>query len=348
MKGRYGIRMTVYGSILPGAITADRYWHKVEPLKNEKVRFRLKIISWHQANGQNISLTSRHFGFTRKTIRKWLSRFKAKGNYGLLDLSRRPKSIRKPSTSFEIVNAVVDSRKQYPAWSKYKLQVLLKRKGLITSASTVGRILKRKGLINPRVSKKRHKAALRPKKRYPKCISIREPGDLVQLDTKEIVSTGGVTHFQFTATDVFSKFRVLDVYPSCSSRNGKAFLDECCKRFPFKIKSIQTDNGKEFLGNFHKDTTSKGLPHYFIHPHCPKENTYVERSHGSDEREFYQLGNRCVDRKLQAKKLKDWEKTYNEVRPHQALDYMTPKEFYESWKSGQLSNDRKFIVSLQT
>lgn len=348
MKGRYsGRQMNVYGHILPGAITVSRYGHKVEPLRDKKVREKLKVINWYYSNDENLSKTSRHFGFTRKTIRKWLSRYKDKGYRGLLAKSRKPHAFRKSKVKFKITKAVIEIRNKYPGWSKYKIQVLLKRKGLLTSASTIGRILKKKGLINLKTSKKKSKAAKNPKKRYPKCIPIKSPGDLIQMDTKQITATGGVTHYQFTATDVYSRLRILQVYPSCSSRCGKKFLKICRDKFPFKLKAIQTDNGKEFMGDFYKEISKNDIPHFFIHPRSPKENSYVERSHESDEYEFYRFGNRYIDRHLQAEKLSEWEKIYNEVRPHKALDYMTPLEFFNSWKSGQLSNERKFIINLQ-
>ena len=348
MKGRYGRNMNVYGHILPGAITVSRYANKVEPLKNPNIRKKLKVISWYQTHEENLSKTARRFGYTRKTIRNWIQRHKEKGLHGLIDKSRKPKTFREPSTSNEIIKAVIETRKKYPAWSKYKIQILLKRKGLRTSASTIGRILKKKKLIKPKVSRKKYKASKNPKRRYPKCLSIKEPGDLIQMDCKEIVATGGVTHFQFTAIDVFTKLRVLDVYASQCSRNMKSFLKKCKNNFPFRIKAIQTDNGKEFLGDFYRELQNQNIPQYFIHPHCPKENTYVERSHESDEYEFYQQGNVCIDRGFQARKVYQWNITFNEVRPHQALDYMTPQEFYESWRDGRLSNLRKFIISLQT
>lgn len=80
---------------------------------------------------------------------------------------------------------------EYPTWSKYKIRVLLKREGIEVSASTIGRILKRRNLINKKLSKKRRKAALRPKARFPRGLKISEPGDMIQMDTKHIILTGG-------------------------------------------------------------------------------------------------------------------------------------------------------------
>ena len=143
MKGRYaGCHMTTYGSIFPGAVSIARWTNQTQSL-TVKAKWRLKIIDWHKKHRENISLTARHFGLTRYTARLWLKRFKPIGIIALNDQSKRPKHLRRPTTSFAIVSETVKLRQCYPAWSKYKIQVLLKRKGLIVSASTVGRILKR-------------------------------------------------------------------------------------------------------------------------------------------------------------------------------------------------------------
>ncbi|MEK7174441.1 MAG: integrase core domain-containing protein, partial [Patescibacteria group bacterium] len=88
------------------------------------------------------------------------------------------------------------------------------------------------------------------------------------------------------------------------------------------------------------------LPHYFTHPRSPKENTYVEISHGADEREFYQQGHIRFDFNTMRRKLKEWQRIWNEVRPHQALNYLTPRQYYEKWQRGRLPS--KDVITLQT
>lgn len=343
--GRYGgSRMTVYAHIIPGAESIARW--RARTNISEKAKYRLKVLDWFRGHGKSISLTARYFGLERKTVRRWLIRFRTRGLVGLNNESTRPKHVRRPTTSWQVVKAVVDVRKQYPAWSKYKIQALLARDGVAVSASTTGRILKRKGLIDKKVSHKRRKAALRPKARFPRGLKISSPGDLVQMDTKYIMLVGGRKLYQFTAIDVLTKKRVLEVYASQSSRNGARFLETCFLEFPFPIQAIQTDNGSEFLGAFRKLCKEKNLPHYFIHPRTPKENTYVEISHGADEREFYQQGNVYSDIEIMRMKLKEWMRIWNEVRPHQALDYLTPKAYIQKWQGGRLPT--RDVITLQT
>lgn len=338
--------MTIYGSILPGAISIARSAERAGHL-TERARYKLKVLDWYHTHGENISLTARHFGQTRKTVRVWKKELKEQGPAGLNEKSRAPKKRPVPQTSPGSVLRICTIRKQYPAWSKYKIREILKREyGITLSASTVGRVLKRRGCINPKKSEKRRRAALHPRARFPHGFSIKAAGDMIQIDTKHIMLPGGGKLYQFTAIDILTKVRILRIFPSQSSRNGAKFLKECVGSFPFDIRTIQTDNGAPFLKEFEKLCAELDMPHYFIYPHCPKQNAYVERSHGSDEREFYQRGNVWQDRKKMDEVLRVWQDTWNNFRPHEALDYKTPNQYFEELKSRNLPT--KDVIILQT
>lgn len=337
--------MTIYGYVLPGAANIARSSALTESL-TERARQRIKIFDWWRAHGKNASLTARHFGIGRMTLYRWLQRFHRQGITGFNEYSRRPRNLRKPTTPWSIVKRAVELRNQYPAWSKHKIRALLKREGIVVSTSTVGRILKRKGLIDKKKSAKRRKAALSPKVRFPRGLRIHEAGDMIQMDTKYIMLPGGRKYYQFTAIDVLSKRRVLRVYPSQSSGNGALFLEECLVSFPFLVKAVQTDNGAPFLKEFEKKCKEKGILHYFIYPRSPKQNTYVEISHGADEREFYQQGNVYSLLPVMQRKIQEWEHTWNTVRPHEALGQLTPEEYLAKLQTSVLPT--RNVIVLQT
>lgn len=190
MKGKYNGRMMIYGTLLPGARTIA--WSSAPTDKlTEKAKQKIKVLDWHKSHGENQALAARHFGIGRMTLHRWIRKFNKFGLLGLNDLSTRPKQCRIPQTSWQVVSRVVELRKQYPAWSKHKLAAILKRENLIVSASTVGRILKRKGLIDKRISKKKSRSALHPKARFPKGLKINCEGQMIQMDTKYIMLPGG-------------------------------------------------------------------------------------------------------------------------------------------------------------
>lgn len=336
--------MTIYASLLPGAASVA-----LSALRggnvSERAKEKLKVLDWYIAHGQNQSLTARHFGVERETIRKWWRKMQAGGPAALNDKSHRPRHLRKPETSYEVVAEVVKIRKKYPAWSKYKIHSMLP-KNIKTSVSTVGRILKRRGLIDKRTSRKRSRAAKSPRARFPRGFTVRNPGDMIQMDTKYIMLTGGRKYYQFTAIDVLTKRRVLRLYKTQSSANGALFLEECVRALPFVMKTIQTDNGAPFQKHFDALCKKKNIPHYYIYPRTPKQNSYVEISHGADEREFYRQGNIYEDFETMRKKIAEWEHIWNNVRPHQALNYLTPNQYLEKRQTSRLPT--KDVITLQT
>lgn len=341
MKGRYaGRTMTTYGYILPGASRIARLATNV----SDKAKRRLKIIDWHRTNGANQSLTSRHFGIDREALREWLKRFKQLGIRGLEDRDHTPHKLRTRITPLKLQDQIVKLRREHPCWSKYKIAKLI---NYAASNSTVGRIFKDRGLINKKISRKRSKAAKNPKKRFPRDILINMPGKLIQIDTKHLPKfLGTMKIYQFTAIDVLTKTRVLTVSTKITSKAAEKFLLQCIREFKFKILAVQTDNGSEFRGCFDQACRRLGVTHYWIEPRSPKQNTYVERSHRTDQEEFYQQGNMRSSVEKLLPLLKAWEQTYNHVRPHQSLNYLTPMEYLQKYQIENIPT--RDVVALQT
>jgi len=65
--------------------------------------------------------------------------------------------------------------------------------------------------------------------------------------------------------------------------------------------------------------------HVYIKPRSPQLNGKVERSHRTDQEEFYQLLTYTGDVDLE-KRLTEWEGFYNYHRPHGAFAGKTPYE----------------------
>jgi len=97
------------------------------------------------------------------------------------------------------------------------------------------------------------------------------------------------------------------------------------EKFPFRIHTIQTDNGHEFQSKFNWHVKDSGMNHRYIKPGKPQHNGKVERSHLTDKKEFYQLLCYTDDVDLN-EKLKQWEEFYNFNRPHGAFKGKTPYE----------------------
>lgn len=75
-------------------------------------------------------------------------------------------------------------------------------------------------------------------------------------------------------------------------------------------------------------------------PRSPKLNGYVERAQRTHSEVFYEVTDSSFDLGELNQALLEWERVYNTVRPHQALGYLTPKEFLECY----LKNQRKEVM----
>jgi len=115
------------------------------------------------------------------------------------------------------------------------------------------------------------------------------------------------------------------VYEKHNQLSSIGFINYVVDKFPFRIHTIQTDNGHEFQSKFHWHVQDLGMQHRFIKPGTPQHNGKVERSHLTDKMEFYQLFDYKDDVDLN-KKMNDWERFYNFDRPHGAFKGKTPYE----------------------
>ena len=135
-------------------------------------------------------------------------------------------------------------------------------------------------------------------------------------------TVGGLDAFN-TAIDDSTRIRALKVYNKHTQINAINFIDYVINKFPFRIHTIQTDNGHEFQAKFHWHVEDLGMRHVYIKPAMPHLNGKVERSHGIDKEEFYQMLNYKNDVDLD-KKIREWENFYNYQRPHGSLKCKTP------------------------
>jgi transposase InsO family protein len=214
------------------------------------------------------------------------------------------------------------------------LAVLLRREGWSVSVSMVGRILTslwRRGALTAPVLfrvKRRRGTARRPwAGRKPKDYAVEKPGDLVQLDTLDLRPSPGVVLKQFTARDMISRWDVLEVHRRATSTAATLFLDALQRRLPFPLRALQVDGGSEFAAVFEDACRQRGLRLFVLPPRSPKLNGQVERANRTHTEEFYAITPCSLPIAQLNRELQVWERTYNTVRPHQALGYLTPQQF---------------------
>ena len=108
------------------------------------------------------------------------------------------------------------------------------------------------------------------------------------LDFKED-NNKKIRRFQYTAIDDAARIRALKIYEQHTQQNAIDFINYVIEKLPFRINMVRTDNGHEFQARFHWHLEDLGILHAYIKPLTPHLNGKVERSHGTDQRAFYQL-----------------------------------------------------------
>jgi len=333
MKGRYnGCIMNVYCTI-PGYNRLASI-----PRLSKKAKQRLKWFDYYYCRGQNARLTCRHFDISPQSFYRWKKRYNPRHLESLEDHSHRPKHLRQPTYSVELVDAVLRLREEYPRWGKEKLAVLLHREGFACCASTVGRILhklKERGVLRepvPNHISARKRQWQRPYAvRKPKEYVAKEPGDIVEVDTLDVRPLPGVVLKHFTARDIISRWDVLEVHTRATSHTASRFIDTLLKRMPFPVKTIQVDGGSEFQDAFERECQRRGIKLFVLPPRSPKLNGHVERAQRTHTEEFYEVTDSSFEMPELNRALLKWEAVYDTVRPSQALGYLTPQEYLEQY-----------------
>ena len=327
--------MRIISRVVPGASRLARF--QVELSK--KARQRLKWFDYYNSRSHNARLTCRHFDISPQTFYRWKRRYNPTHLESLEDRSHRPKHLRQPTYSAELVEAVLKLREEYPRWGKEKLAILLHRGGVDCSASMVGRILhklKERGVLKEPVSNyisARKRRWQRPYAvRKPKEYVARAPGDIVEVDTLDVRPLPGIILKHFTARDIISRWDVLEAHTRATSNTASGFIDVLLKRMPFPIKAIQVDGGSEFQDAFERECQKRGIKLFVLPPRSPKLNGHVERAQRTHTEEFYEVTNASFELSELNRALLKWEKVYNTIRPHQALGYLTPQQFLEQYQ----------------
>lgn len=291
---------------------------------NEKEIFRLKVMdAYEKMEPKNVRYLCKLMGIHHSTFYRLKKQYKHFNLNSLKLRSRKPKHTR--TISWNLVMEVCDWKRQNPAKSHYYLYQLWLKEGRIPpcSAKTIYNWWKRRGLIQKRHLRKRRKTKLFNQ------ASI--PGELVQIDTKYL---NGRRRFQYTAIDVVSKWRFIRAYNKQTQESTIDFLKRLIKKAEergIKMLMIQTDNGHEFQLIVREFLTGVGILHQYIWIHTPDQNGVVERSHRTDDDEFYHL-TETQDMSLDELNLalEQWIEYYNTKRLHFSLNFDTPEEYLVS------------------
>jgi transposase InsO family protein len=285
-----------------------------------EARRRFIVLEFAEKSG-NVAKECREFEVPRSSFYRWKKAYEAGGREALL--RKRPVARSHPrQIPPEYVEKILHLRSTYHLGPQRIAWYLERYHGFTTSCSSVYRTLKRNG-VGP-LPRHVGRRAIHTR-RYAKKV----PGHQIQVDVKFLnlrtEDDRKIRRYQFTAIDDATRVRALKIYQKHNQKSAIDFIDHVVERFPFRIHTVRTDRGHEWQAQFHWHVEDKGMRHVYIKPRSPQLNGKVERSHRTDQEEFYQLLTYTDDVDLNAK-LVEWEKFYNLNRPHGAHNGKTPYE----------------------
>ena len=304
---------------------------------SEKAQLKLEwIIFYHTAGKQNATDTALHFGITRKTVHKWLSRFKEEDLSSLEEKSRAPDNIRQKEISFIQERRITELRIKHLRWGKMKLQRLYQKVHHEKISSwKIQKVIEGKKLYFDmteveRRKKRRKQAQKYKKKKITEFKKKKIQNHLWHVDTIVFTLTEGGYRYLLTAIDEITKLAYARLYATHSSKQATDFLKRLTYLTEGVIMNLHHDNGSEFEKDFKIACCELKLPQWYSRPHTPKDNPVLERFNRTIQEEFVEMIDIGLENiPLFNNKLLDWLIEYNNVRPHEALDYLTPLEYIE-------------------
>lgn len=300
--------------------------------ETSRVDGRMAFIVDVQTKDEPFSVLCRRYGISRTTGYLWVERYEAFGPSGLED--RAPVASTHPNQLPDAVgDRIVLARKEHPTWGPKKLRAWLSEQHpelVLPAASTIGELLKRRGLVRPRRRRLRvplHADPLDPCAR---------PNAVWCADFKGHFALGDKSRCHgLTITDGFSRYLL-----KCEALSEPTTAPVCVQfRFAFQEfglpDRIRTDNGAPFasaaLGGLSALSVwwiKLGIVPERIEPGHPEQNGRHERMHRTLKAEATQPPG--ADLAEQQRLFDRFRYEYNDVRPHEALEQKPPSRLYVS------------------
>lgn len=294
---------------------------------NEKVLFVADV----QDEQLTFSEACERRGISRKTGYKLWQRYQCEGSAGLQEHSRAP--LHHPNAVDEAVIAqVLAARRQHPSWGPRKLLDWLARREPPQhwpAASTVGEILARHGLVQPRRRRRRGPPYSRP------YVQADRPNALWCADFKgQWRLADGTLCYPLTVSDSYSRSLLLcRALTSTQGAPVRRWIERLFRERGLPL-AIRTDNGAPFasvgLGGLSRLSAwwvRLGIWPERIAPGHPEQNGRHERLHRTLAAATVQPV--AADLRAQQARFKRFVAEYNEERSHEALGRRTPSELYQ-------------------
>ena len=254
----------------------------------EEMRYRERVVQY--AIKSNNAVAARRYHTSRQQVQRWRKKYDGT-TASLSNKSTRPHSHPNQHTREEI-ELIKRMHRRYSFEGLAQVYRSLMDAGYTRTYQSMQKQLRKLRLKQP--EKKKY-----PKSKY-KALKGEYPGEYVEVDVKYVplecigFSSNHARYYQITAIDLYSRKRIIKLVNELSTYETSKFLYSLEKSMGFKIKTIQTDNGREFCNDTDKAQSlfqivleRLGIRHKRTRPYSPWQNGVVERSHRVDNEIFY-------------------------------------------------------------
>lgn len=288
---------------------------------------RLEVLREASLGVDSVSSICRRYGISRETYYVYLRRYRAEGLDGLEPRSRQP--IHQPRRMPETTEAAIcDMRKEHPKWGARRIRAELRRDGLDAPAiSSVHQALVRNNLVVP--GRPRPRLATQRFERL-------SPNELWQIDFTRLTLADESEVWAVDILDDHARFLLAERASwGPTGEAAVAALEWAIDRYGIPAQ-VLSDNGTCFTGRlvggevaFERRLHELGVALINARPYHPQTCGKLERFHRTLKEWLAERPRaRSID-ELQG--LFDQFRThYNEERPHQGIDDLTPAERYEA------------------
>ena len=294
---------------------------------DERMRFVLAVDRGEESKAS----LCRRFGISRRVGYKWLGRYGEAGVSGLKDRSRAP--LRHPQAlSPAVSERCLEVRRAHPTWGPVKVRAWLHRREPALywpAASSIGALYDREGLTVKRKRRRRCPPRTAP---FAACSGA---NDVWCIDFKGWFLTGdGARCEPLTLSDAHSRYLL-----RCQAvgRTGVEWvwpiLDAAFREYGLPL-ALRSDNGPPFastgaggLSRLGVKVIKAGVTPERIDPGKPQQNGRLERLHLTLLQDTASPPARSLRRQLE--RFRAFQETYNQERPHQALDNTPPADHYD-------------------
>jgi putative transposase len=292
---------------------------------DERLRFVARLL-----DGEKMAVLCREFDISRKTGYKLFARYKDCGIEGLTDRSRRPYRHAR-QLPFQIEKLIVQLKQERPSWGAPKIRERLRRLHSdvqCPAISTVHAILDRHGLVTRRRAR-RYKAS------GTALSKPSLPNDLWCADYKgEFMLADKRYCYPLTITDFASRYLIrCEALSTTKEMYAFSVFEQAFKEFGLP-RAIRTDNGVPFASAHSLFGLSRlsvwwlrlGIDIERIKPGHPQQNGRHERMHLTLKKEATKPA--AKNFLQQQARFDQFIHTFNQERPHQALNMKYPAELY--------------------